>query len=412
MPRSFSRIGLALVLALGACLLTACSDPDLPVTHTPPAGKPVHPDVLGKADLQYYWQRSVPLAPGERILRMVVMEENLYFLTSRDNLVVLDAAVGNPKWQVKLATEKSRVFGPIHYNQLRLKESIGTVRDLRDGPVDDTTVTFDAVLLNTLDRVVVMDRRTGKVYRDFTTSQYTFTDRAACDGRNVYVATSGRLYVALQLMAGVTLWTADFGEMVLAPLALRGNRLLLGSTDGLLRCAATDQYGEELWEQRLPGPIRAGFHVDDRGLFLPCGDGKLYALELQRGRKLWDPFVFDDEIIGPLQVGMDSAFLPVRQKGLLAIDPATGRQRWALPGGRKVLALIDGTAYVLDRQRNLKTVNEMTGKIQATVPLHGFDFYAENLNAPALYTATRDGTVACIRREKAGPLTVDQLLSP
>ena len=30
----------------------------------------VHPDVLKKADLQYYWRYTVPLEPGETILQM------------------------------------------------------------------------------------------------------------------------------------------------------------------------------------------------------------------------------------------------------------------------------------------------------------------------------------------------------
>jgi len=94
---------------------------------------------------------------------------------------------------------------------------------------------------------------------------------------------------------------------------------------------------------------------------------------------------------------------------LYAVNVTNGDVRWKLPAGRDVLAIIDDVVYVLDAEKKLHLVNEITGKVDVVVPLAGFDFYARNTTTPAIYTATRSGHIFCLRPIKAGRLTAEML---
>jgi outer membrane protein assembly factor BamB len=112
---------------------------------------------------------------------------------------------------------------------------------------------------------------------------------------------------------------------------------------------------------------------------------------------------------GPTQLSELTIFQYVRQDGLYAVNLANGKVRWKMPEGRKVVAIMKGTVYVLDKNKNLRMVNEITGKGDRYVPLSGFQHYAANVKAPAVYVATDDGEVFCIRKKDAGRLTAEML---
>jgi len=400
------------MLVLTACLLPACTEPAPVAPSDDTEARKTLETSLRQAGLQVYWERRLDLEPGERVERLLVLDETLYARTSRQNLLALDAAVGNPKWSANIADAPTSIFGPTHVNQMSLTRQTASANDVLDGVDGSDLVTFDASIVSTHNRVMVIDRRSGRLYRDIQTS-FVMTNRGACNGQFFFPAESNRLYVGLQLMAGVSTWKADFGQMVLAPNALWGRRLYVAGLDGLLRCAAADQFGDKLWELTLPGPVRKPMHVNDQGLFVPCDDGKLYGLNPERGGRLWDPVLLDGLPAAAMQVAGQTAYLLVEGRGLLAIDLGRGRIKWTLPQGRTVLSVMEGMAYVVDTARNLLIVEEESGRIQPhTVALHHYRHFAPNLWAPALYAVSPGGGVACIRKREAGHLTVEQLIRP
>ena len=76
-----------------------------------------------------------------------------------------------------------------------------------------------------------------------------------------------------------------------------------------------------------------------------------------------------------------------------------------MPDGRTILAVMDGKAYVLDKDKMMHVVDEMTGEVSATVDMAGLDLLLANTTTPAIYGATRDGDVFCYRLTSAGHLT-------
>jgi outer membrane protein assembly factor BamB len=370
------------------------------------------PDVLARGGLQYYWRRTLPLTSGEQITRGWVLDENLYFLGSTGQLYCLDAAVGNPRWSVRVARPGSKVFQPVHFPAMSLPRQLGTVKDVLHPPVTDQYDRFDAVLVNCMTHAMVLDRTTGRIYRDFPFKRFTATATVGTDGQFLFVAGGTNILYAIQLLTGAISWYVDMGEMVLAPLQVYNRRVYFGGLDGMVRCIRIDTMGENRWEIQMNGPVREDLQVDFRGIFLACEDGKFYGLNSDSGSRLWEPIPLEGVVEHPVQMAGQTAFQATRGGGLYAINFANGQVRWKKKDARKVLALIDGVVHVLDKSGNLMLVNELTGEVSRTLPLGGFDLYLANTSAPAIYVATRQGKIACIRREEAGRLRVDQLTGP
>ena len=394
---------------LSTVFLFGCGNGDGLAPH-PPSRTIVREDVLAKADLQYYWKRQLSLDRGEVIVRMYCMDENLYFLTDQNHLYAMDAAVGNPKWNLPVTRTQDTVFSPTHISNMRLSEKVEALENFGQPFPSEVFETFVAVLINSMNRLLVIDRKRGKVFRDIPFAGYVATNRGVSDGTYFYVASDSRLYYSLKLESGVNVWWKEMGETIMAPMSFYNGRLYMGTVKGVFRCADVDNFGEKRWQLRFYGPVRSGFHVDARGVFLACEDRQIYSLDPGSGVKLWDPVSLKGAITGLMQVGELTIFQYAAGDGLYAINLANGKLRWKKPDGRRVLALMDGVVCLLDGRNNLQMVNEITGKSISSTPLGGFDFYAENLTAPAIYTARKDGKVFCIRPKRAGRLTAEMLM--
>lgn len=370
------------------------------------AARPAERD-LAPAALRYYWTRELNLAGTERIVRAWLKDENLYFATNTRCLWAVDAAVGNPRWFVN--TGENPVFEPVSVSNMQLSERIGGVGEIAGPNTLEGFDTFPAVVVNSMTHLMVLDRRTGRIYRDVPLEHLTAAEGGACDGTTFYVGTTERGYCAIRLFPNVVVWRQHLGQNVSIPVVYHEQKIFLGTLDGLLRCAMTENLGEKRWERTFDGSITEKPLVDARGLFLACNDHRIYAFHPDSGKPLWPAVVVKGDVGGPMQMGEKTLFQHIRGEGLYAVDVTHGRVRWILPNGRRVLAILDGVVYVLDAEKNLRLVNEITGKNDITVPLDGFDFYLDNTAAPAIYAATRDGQVFCLRPAQAGRLTAEML---
>jgi len=149
--------------------------------------------------------------------------------------------------------------------------------------------------------------------------------------------------------------------------------------------------------------------VDRRGCFVPCEDNRLYAFDGLTGAELWEPFICQGPLRDPIQVGANTIFQYAHGDQFYAINLVNGKERWHKADPRLVMAATGGNVYLLDKSRNLLIVNEILGTVKASLPMTGMDVFARNTDASAMYTATRDGRVFCIRLLSAGHMTPDDL---
>jgi len=411
------------------------------------------PDQLEQVDLQYYWQYAIKPRSGEKLRWIALLDENLYCMSTQNRLTAVDAATGVRKWTYAGIDPTDTVFEPpAHVGDMRLPREIQGVtammgwdplpkidpeklKDVKLSEIVDSDSTasddaieageskvepFDAVILNTNYYVVVLDRATGTERRKIafsspgTTPGATFSaNTAGCsDGRYFYTGATGGRYHAIALDEAVHAWSLSTDDMITAPLAYHNSRLFVASEDHHLYSAEVGRQGKRVWRQKLDGSVIGQIYADARGCFVPCQDNRLYAFDAMAGTTLWDPYV----CVGPLslgvQVGEDTIFQYADRDGMYAINVANGRKRWHTPSNLPchVVAVVNGMVYVAHGQAGqLQIVDELLGKIKHTLDLGSGVMFARNALMPAVYMATVDGRIFCVRLRSAGRLTEQML---
>ena len=374
----------------------------------------IAPDELARANLAYYWPnmaKELPLPDGQTLRYLKLLDENLYCMTDANLLLVVDAASGAYKWSYQVAPEGTTVFEPTHASNVLLSKKPLNVGQIMDRKPIIVSEAFDAVVINTIESMLLLDRSTGKLYRRIP---FTFAANSTgvSDGQSFYVgSTSGKFY-AFTLNAAVQTWTLRTGGMISAPLSFFNGLLYVTSTDRHFYCVRAGERGTDAWKQRLDGTAAAAFHVDQRGCFVPCLDNRLYAFDAARGHQLWEPVVCQGPLRDPVQVGENTVFQYARGDGFYAIRLTDGQQRWHLPGHEpvRVVAVADGKVYLAGQSgKQMLVVDEMLGKIEHKLAISQRPLFAGNAAAGVIYAATPGGWVYCIRQSQAGRLTAAML---
>ena len=177
--------GLAkLAVLLPALTLSAsCRPPAGPIrpavsTTTRPAVL-VSGDVLAKAGLEYYWRFNLKLAAGERIDRVHRVDENFYCVTNQRRLLAVDARRGVPMWAYQIGREGETIFRPVHGDRVALRDERDGLLDMLHPKEVAPPPQFDAVMINTISSLIVLDRTTGRQARIIDLSfadQYRIAD--------------------------------------------------------------------------------------------------------------------------------------------------------------------------------------------------------------------------------------------
>jgi outer membrane protein assembly factor BamB len=103
-------------------------------------------------------------------------------------------------------------------------------------------------------------------------------------------------------------------------------RIVVCTKDGYVRSLSPDK-GRIEWEKKLGGRCFAGGKIKDGVLYMPAGDGSLYALRARTGEEIWK-YVAGEELV-TLPILIDGKLLVASQNDtLFVIDAATGKWIW------------------------------------------------------------------------------------
>jgi len=390
----------AVSLAFMVILLTGCN------------GKPttvVQGEVLAKAGLQYYWRLDLNLGKGESLVRLARLDENLYCLTNRHRLMALDATRGLLKWSKSIADPSSTVFLPSHADGIKISANPLSVTEVLSPERAVSLPPFDGVFINTLSYMLLLDRETGEQRRQIP-FDFAANTSGVSDSTYFYVGSTRGWYYAIRLNEAVQEWILAAEDMITAPIQHFRDRIYVADNSGNLYATKVAVRGTKVWEKHLNGPVTAEFHVDERGCFVACDDHRVYAFDLARGQSLWEhPFICQGPLRDPIQVSENTIYQLARRDKFYAINLATGKQRWALPEGRKVLGVSEGDVFCLSSSGDLLVVDEILGTVKTSLPMTGWEFFVANAVEPTIYAASKSGKLACIRKLEAGMLTPEDL---
>ncbi len=220
------------------------------------------------------------------------------------------------------------------------------------------------------------------------------------------VPTTGGLYTlaggdevrALDPATGATRWRRALGDAILAPpvgappivavLALEGEEAVLYGLDG--------ETGEPRWRAE-PGRSAPVLGAVDGIVFLPLARGGTGAYAAADGRLLWSGGPSRrPALVSARQVFGDLAVLPA-DKAIMALEAASGAQRWAapLPDAPLELQVLGDAVYVGSFDGSLVAIDAASGRERWRVDIGKMGMQV--LSGPSegrLFGAGYDGIVA------------------
>lgn len=402
---------------IGACLLTACLAWTAGCRMRPRAADLWSEDAavsaveLSQVGLSYYWQSTVLMDRGETLQRVWHIDENLYCLTSRNQVIVYDAALGTRRWSAELGDPVKPIFTPCHGDNVLLPERPGP--NVAVNPVRATQMTsHDVVIFNTVGYALMFDRTTGRLLSriDFSRANLAANAGGACDGSLYYVGSVRGMYYAFDLATSIPRWKADTGEMISAQPVLQGRQVFVASRSGTLECVLTGYPYRLQWHKALPGSLAGDFVVDDRGLFIGSLDYSVYAFDPMNGNQLWSHRC-QGPIRSAVQAGKTNVYAYAEHDRFYAIALARGEPKWTLPDPCTVVTELDGDVLAVNAGNELLALDAASGNLKTVVPMAGLTLFVPNTTVPAIFAASADGRLCCIRPVEAGYVTPEMLRS-
>lgn len=148
------------------------------------------------------------------------------------------------------------------------------------------------------------------------------------------------------------------------------------SQDMIFEVERDEKEATRKWAIDLDGPIQSDpLRVGDT-LYVSCLDGKLYALNLQNGKKRWT-FPTKGQFIGSPVFDEGTVYVASTDHNLYAIDASNGRQRWrydtevplfATPSVSKSIVCIGGKEKIFG-------VDRTSGRLRWTQPAGPGSFF-------------------------------------
>ncbi len=366
---------------------------------------------LDQIGYQKYWEATptdLGLVAGEQIKEIWHLQENVYVLTDTNRLIAMEAERGLYRWSVVVAPRGERVFRPLHAAYMLLTEKLPSVAEVLN-PQQPTMPAFDGLVINSSSQVLVIERRLGKVVRRINL-EFGCSCAGTTDGAMFYAGSADGRYYAVSLQQGFKTWTASVLDNVAAPMEYANGMVYVAGVNGTILAVRGGRNASEPIKMQLSGAITAPFHVDERGCFVPCENGSLYAFTSDLAQRLWDhPFHARGPLRSAVQVGEKTVFQAVHGEQFYALNLVDGRERWVLPRGVQVLAVDGSDVFVRDSAGRLLQVDEILGSTKASASLRGLDLFVGNVTDSTIYAAGRSGQVVCLRPVAAGRVTAGML---
>lgn len=361
---------------------------------------------LGQLDLQALWQRDLPMDSNDSIVNFYCLGDTLILVSEDNNVYAVNAKNGNPKWGVRLTETVETVFAPSRINISLTPQAVG--RGLTDVDVSKDLKTYDAILINSSTRLMLIDNATGAVLRDVPL-KFIATGSAASTGQQAIVMSSFKSLCQIDLMAGVCGFTDAIDQESSVPMVCSEGMYYMASQQGLVNSYAIKNDIAENWKFDVQGAVTTPFVVNDMGVFVASGDGRIYGLSLEKGQRLWLPVRVGGVFSGPMTAGENLIFQFSRSVGLAAVSADAGKLAWIQPDGVGVLANFDGKVYTLTKSYQLAVVREVDGEVQGTASLKPFTKFAQNTTQRSIFAATTEGRLICITPDDVADLTVEDV---
>jgi outer membrane protein assembly factor BamB len=168
-----------------------------------------------------------------------------------------------------------------------------------------------------------LPKTSDSVSLDFLTSAPTV------GGGVVYVGSRDKRLYAVDATSGRERWHFETGDIVCSTAALAGGRVFFGSQDHYVYAldAAT---GALAWKFDTHRDVVSSPLVDHGAVYIGSRSANLYALDAASGAVRWTVYYWTSFVESSARIRDGVLYVGSSDyQKLLALDPATGRQRWS-----------------------------------------------------------------------------------
>ncbi|MCZ6682794.1 MAG: PQQ-binding-like beta-propeller repeat protein, partial [Planctomycetota bacterium] len=378
-----------------------------PALNRPVAADMVSPYTLGYLDMQRFWQGQLPLVSGEQIVRIALLDDNLYALTDGNRAYAVHAHTGVLRWSRAVVDPELTVRGPSHADQFVFFTTPGGVRVLNRSTGEPAgeprrlrgvvvEVIHDTVEVNIgslhgvrLGNVLqihypgpssevsgpgfaqlritsIQPRRSkGRLAQlkavrrprsgDIVAAEvvlplasvklpFAASSAAIADNEWIYVGAANQRFYCLNILSGFERWQLRTPRTVAATPVLHGDDLYFAGQDGRV-VSCTKKNRVKNWTFQTEGPIFADPLVTDQLVYIASSDRSLYCLDRRTGIPRWRRR-FDNPLDQTPTLSDGRVYLSVPQTGLVVLDAAGGKELWRRPVGGEFLMQLGSNAYL------------------------------------------------------------------
>jgi outer membrane protein assembly factor BamB len=236
------------------------------------------------------------------------------------------------------------------------------------------------------------------------------------------LATSDRLLVpaageihGLEAATGRTIWTLKTSALS-APLSAHGDLFFVASAEQLTAYRLAD--GTEAWTKPV-GVVEQRSAGHQNWLYVPAADGRIIALDIATGAKVWEAAEIGIKPTEPLVAG-NRVFAGSEAKQLCSFDTARGRKEWCATVGAAVVGVaavdkarvycvaLDNQLFAFDRNNGARRWK----KDLRYRPSAGPTLIGESVTAPGKTNKLIAFDAAEGKKEVASLTFADELVAP
>lgn len=299
---------------------------------------------------------GVPWAPipiakyaGSQIDRLILADDAAYCVTELGAVYAVAVADGTPRWNLELGMQPDRDNG-FAYG-------------------------FDRVGFLSANHLTVVRSATGARLLE-TGLNFAPSSPGVLTEDSFFAGAWGNGYAmrSATLIDGWVGWAHQVDDAITAkPLLLGGGAdrtLVFAAHDGRVVAveprSSTAAAPEAYWSVTTTGKNLADLASDGQLVFVACDDGVVYAISRSAGAVRWKWFGASEPLSRAPAAANGMVYQPI-SGGVVALDGATGVERWRVPQVTKYLTRIGERDFFAAPDRTIVAVDTTTGNPVHTV---------------------------------------------
>ena len=204
------------------------------------------------------------------------------------------------------------------------------------------------------------------------------------------VASGKNSIIALDLVEGNKLWTAEIGGVETSPVLLHG-KLFVTSLNGSLYCLDTSS-GKTEWTFRTDDAIHSSPAADDSLLFFGNDEGFVFAVNAFDGKLKWK-YKTGAAVFGSPCFSGGTTFIGSRDHFLYAFDAAHGDVKWKFDSGDRIMScpsVNDSLVFVSSLNGTVSAVSINDGALKWKFTNHSVVNTTPVVTASAIFVGALD----------------------